>query len=264
MCPHCKRKLPFLTTFSYPGFCSRCRGWLGTTVKGERPSNTRPVNASEKVRQISEVYSIGELLSCAVSFDSSPTLRDFNANLVECVERRANGSINVFSNLVGIWSGTVRRLLVGETKLSLRMLSQLCSRLNISPHETLFNRGNKGTLKERCLTFKQKTLHINARLGSQKIHQAQVNQPQVKQVVSWDQTESEFLAVRQENPPPSLEAIARRLGRHPSTLKRRFPEQCELIISRYWEYRSNRHLPPAKVRATLVSTPPHSRKLRGG
>ncbi|MDT7542419.1 MAG: hypothetical protein QOE33_2323 [Acidobacteriota bacterium] len=155
ICPHCKKTSPFLSTFSYPGFCSICRMWLGAPMKGKRQGNKTLVNSSGKVIQISEAQSIGELLSCAVIFDSPPTLRDFTSNLVEYVERRANGSINIFSNLVGIWSGTVRRLLAGKTKLSLKILSQLCSRLNISPHEILSNRGNKEVFRERTLTLKK-------------------------------------------------------------------------------------------------------------
>jgi hypothetical protein len=250
-CPHCKSNLPFLTTLSYPGFCSKCQAWLGTTVNEGIQGKKNSVDASIKPRQISEAHSTGQLLSFAVKSDSPPSLSDLTINLGKYVEQRANGSINLFSVLVDIWSGTIRRLLVEETKLSLKMLCQLSSRLNISPHELLFNRDSKEILGDRRLTFKQNALHTSNRSEAQKTTHVYIKEARLNRIAAWDQAENALLAACKEDPPPSLKAVVQRFGRHTDTVKRYFPKQCEQIFSRYWEYRNNSHPPHAKVRTTL-------------
>jgi transcriptional regulator with XRE-family HTH domain len=170
-CPHCSRKSPFITTFSYPGFCSKCQGWLGATLKTSKQHKEDSVLSSKKTRQISEAHTVGEFLACTVNFDSTPALHDFNANLAKYVNQRANNNINLFAHLVGIWSGTVRRLILGETKLSLKMLCQLCSGLNVSPKDLLFYRGNEVMLEKRHLMLERDI-------------------PLPKHVTPWDEVES--------------------------------------------------------------------------
>src|SRR5205085_3499342 len=47
VCPNCNRKLPYITTFSYPGFCSKCRAWLGATVRNNG-HNDKLILSAEK------------------------------------------------------------------------------------------------------------------------------------------------------------------------------------------------------------------------
>lgn len=250
LCRYCNRQLPFLTTFSYPGFCSNCRTWLGTMAKGGNNYYRELASSLEKTRQISEAHSVGEFLSSAINFDSLPRLHDFMANLAQCVDQSAHDNINLFSDLVGIWSGTVRRLLAGETKLSLKMLYQLCSRLNVSSHDLLSNKGSKVVLKKRQLTL-ERDIYIKERVESQKINRIQVKQLKTGAPVSWDKVAGKLQAALKENPPPSMEYVARRMGYDPRRIKRYFPKLCKQIISQYWEYINNKHPPPAKVQKVL-------------
>jgi AraC-like DNA-binding protein len=242
VCPSCRRNLPFITTFSYPGFCSKCKAWLGASLKESNEHCEEDVASAVK-KQISAAHTIGELLSCAVNFVSAPVLHDFTANLSKYVNQRASNSINLFSDLVSIWSGTVRRLLLGETKLSLKMLCLLCSGLNVSPQDLLSNRGNDAMLEKRHLMLESDI-------------------PLPKQVTPWDEVESALCTALEETPPPSMEAVARRMGYYPPKVKRHFPEQCEQIISRYWKYVKDRHPSDSKIRkafrAALKEHPPPS------
>lgn len=242
VCPSCRRNLPFITTFSYPGFCSKCKAWLGASLKESNEHCKEDVPSSVK-KQISAAHTICELLSCAVNFGSAPVLHDFTANLSQYVNQRASNSINLFSDLVSIWSGTIRRLLLGETKLSVKMLCLLCSGLKVSPQDLLANRGNDAMLERRHLMLERDI-------------------PLPKQVTPWNEVERALCTALEETPPPSMEAVARRMGYYPPKVKRHFPKQCEQIISRYWKYVKGRHPSDKEVkkafRAALKEHPPPS------
>jgi hypothetical protein len=88
-------------------------------------------------KQISIVNLIGELLSCSPQISSPPKPQIFRENLTQHINNSARGSINLFSDLVFIWSGTIRRLLKGMTKLRLEVLCQLYLKLNALPLDLL-------------------------------------------------------------------------------------------------------------------------------
>jgi AraC-like DNA-binding protein len=115
--------------------------------------------------------------------------------------------------------------------------------LNVSPQDLLSDRGNDAMLEKRHLMLERDI-------------------PLPKQVTPWDEVESTLCTALEETPPPSMEAVARRMGYYPPKVKRHFPEQCEQIISRYWKYVKGRHPSDSEVRqafrAALKEYPPPS------
>lgn len=244
-CPHCKNQLPFLATDYYPGYCSRCRNWLGTSNTAKFKRTRETVAKAEMSQQFQIQHSVGELLSNTAAIKFSPSYQSFIANLIKLIEKSANSSINMFSNIVGIWSGTIRRLLASKSKISLENLCQICSRLNIAPLDWLAEQGNEEDLKRQHIVFGD-----SRSLGM---------------IIFWSEIEGKLKASLQEHPPPSIEATARHLGYYPTKIKRYFPELCEQIISRYKEYRKNTHPPPEKIRkafmVALKESPPPSLQI---
>lgn len=241
ICYHCKHPQPLLSTFYRPGYCSRCQRWLGNTetLKGE----PERLEVAEEKKQISIINLIGELLSCSprISLPQNPQI--FRENLIQHINNSARGNINLFSDLVFIWSGTIRRLLKGETKLRLEILCQLCIKLNVLPLDLLCKEigleicGTSTTVVER-------------------------NDSQTNISIPWDNVEAHLQAAVKETPPPSLEAVSRRIGYYPPRVKRHFSKLCTRISSRYWEYIEGKH-PPSKevrkaLRAALKEHPPPS------
>lgn len=244
-CPHCKYQLPFLATDYYPGYCSRCRKWLGTfdAAKSERTEET--VTKADLSRQFQIQHTVGELLSSTKNIKYPPSSRSFIANLIKLIEKSANGSINIFSHIVGIWSGTIRRLLASETKLSLANLCQICSRLNVTALDLLAEQGNVEDLKRRHIVLED-------------VSAFRIIRP-------WSEVEGNLKAALKEHPPPSMEATARKLAYYPPKIKRHFPDLCEQIIFRYREYqRSTRPFPETIVKAfqvALKESPPPSLQM---
>jgi transcriptional regulator with XRE-family HTH domain len=243
-CPHCDHKLPFLATSYRPGYCSKCLRWLGTLAnRGAKTLVKKSIPISDLAQELQTSHLLGELLSCTTKFSLPPVNQTFIANLTKHVTQDASRSINLFSDIVGVWSGTIRRLLAGETRLRLPVLLQLCARLNIRPLDLLADQGTEKIIGTRYLILGQDV-------------------PLQKELTLWGEVEVRLRAALQESIPPSMEAISRRMGRHPPTVKGHFPELCEQIISRYREYINGRHPPPKEVkralRAALKEDPPPS------
>lgn len=235
------RHIPYLSRDDLPGYCSRCQAWLGSADKaGSGPKATGP---SELAQQARIVYSISELLSRSHSIPSIPQPQNFIANLSYLIAKEAGHNINFFADLVGIWSGAIRRLLVWKTRLRVEVLCKLCSSLNMSPLDLLLGRGNDAIFRERHLL-----LHRDI--------------PVPNEVVPWEEIEGRLRLALVENLPPSMEAVARRMGYHPPKVKRHYPELCGRIIERYWEHQKSKRPPPEEIkralRAALKEQPPPS------
>lgn len=244
-CPLCKRQLPFLATDYYPSYCSRCGQWLGTHTTGISKQSRERVTEAELSRQCQIQHVIGELLSTSVSFVFPPSRQTFIANLFRLIEKHAKSSINEFSDMVGIWSGTVRRLLASESKLSLGNLYLIFSRLDIAPVDLLAEQGNEEYLKRRHIVVE--------------------DIPSLRKTTPWSELKSKLKATLQEYPPPSMESVARTLGYNSPKVRRHFPELCERIISRYNEYQKNSHPSSAEIRrafrTALKQLPPPSLQM---
>jgi AcrR family transcriptional regulator len=244
-CPLCKRQLPFLATDYCPGYCSGCGHWLGTHSIGTSKRPHERITKAELSRQFQIQHVIGELLSTSASFVSPPSRQTFTANLIRLIEKHAKSNINEFSDMVGMWSGTVRRLLASESKLALGNLYLICSRLGVAPTYLLAEQGNEEYLKRRHIVVE--------------------DIPSLQKTTSWSEIGVKLEAALQEYPPPSMESVARNLGCNPPKVRRHFPELCERLISRYKQYQKNRHPSPAEIRrafrTALEQFPPPSLQM---
>jgi hypothetical protein len=177
---------------------------------------------------------VGELLSRAPDISSPPTQQIFLNNLIGIIERSAGHSINLFSDLVDVWSGKVRRLLSGQTKLRIEVLCHLCSKLDIRPIDLLCE--NEGGDSSKNYDITSYTEH-----------------PPPKLMVPWEEVECGLHTALQQNPPPSMEAAGRHLGYYPPKLQRHFPSLCEQIRVRYKTYIKGTHPHPKVVKRILRS-----------
>jgi hypothetical protein len=235
VCPHCGRQLMFLSTNYCPGYCSKCLKWLGVSnVKNINKTDSKTLTSTELARQITFLDIIGELLSRAPSITSQPSRQAFLNNLAVIIERDANGSINSFSDLAGVWSGHIRNLLAGVIKLTIEALCHLCVRLNLSPVDLLCEK-NEGSCLGNFVPVPCKGK------ASRELS------------VAWEEVEDKLQDALGESPPPSLEAVGRRLGYYPARLKGNFPEVCGQITSRYKRYVRGTHPTSRLIIKTLRS-----------
>jgi hypothetical protein len=244
ICPKCMRQLSFLDSYYVPGYCSQCHAWLGAANKAYlNLKSFKGVEQTELCRQAQLALPVSELLSCSPKIKSIPTPESFIANLADAIAKKASHNINFFADLVGVWSGSIRRLLMWETKLRLEVLCQLCSRLNATPLELLLDGGNSIAFRDRHLLFERDI-------------------PVVKEASPWEEVEGMLRLALKESPPPSMEAVARQMGYHPRKVKNHYPELCQQLIDRYREHQRNKRPPQKKIisalKAALQEEPPPS------
>lgn len=238
ICPHCNQQLPVLEALSKPGYCSKCRRYLGApvTTTEYREKNKQLAPTAVLARQAAIFYGLAELLSRSQELTSKPKHQDFISTIKMYIDQEAHGSINLFADLVGIWSGTIRRMVKGTTKPSLEMLCQICSRLNISLFDLLHSTNNEYTPERINFSFSGK--------------------------IPWSEVEGKLLAALRDPSRPSLEAVSKRIGYYPAKLKRHFPALCEQITCLYVNYIKRKHQGKWEIqrafRKALKEQPPPS------
>jgi hypothetical protein len=96
-CPHCSSHLPVIANSLQLGFCSRCKGWLGS--KGEE----RPVLTTDELEWNQyKIRSIGDLIAVAPRLEYQPTLENLTRKLqliLFSFERAVNQDLTQFIKL---------------------------------------------------------------------------------------------------------------------------------------------------------------------
>lgn len=219
-CLHCDQEQRPLSASSRPGYCYQCRRWLGAPLSVSDPQVIDgPLTEAELAWQTWVIGTLGEMLAFVPQLELSPSKENFLKNLTSCMDQAAWGRISVFSSIVDIWSGTIRKLVKGEISPTLKVLLQICSRVEISLTAILSN-----TNGIRAHVLEKLRLH---RMKSR-------NKRCMK--IAWADVEKEMQEALTEYPPPSLSEITRRTGHNFARIKRNLPELSAQIIARYDEF----------------------------
>jgi transcriptional regulator with XRE-family HTH domain len=243
-CPHCSRHLPPLASGSRPGYCSRCRGWLGRLA-----CDSELITEAELKTQIWAARSIGEVLAAAPRLDGPPAKEQLIDSLKLCIDQASWGHIGAFSYMVGLWHITVRRILKGDGWPTLEALLRICSRLNIPLVDLLTGSG------EIVVPGAEGVLE------SLRAHREKLTPKRSATPMALEDVRKELEAALTELPPPSISEIARRTGHHMITIEKKFPQLYAEVVAR----RANRNVKPvpdeeaeAVLRSTLSEEPPPS------
>jgi hypothetical protein len=129
-CPHCKRESPLLTSKARPGYCYRCRGWLGAPVQ---PEATAYGDAAESHL----TKAVGELLARGATLQCAPSGAYFKENLISCIRSLAGGNQSAFSRATGVSLDALTHWLTPNTTFRLRPFLRMCSELRITPARIL-------------------------------------------------------------------------------------------------------------------------------
>jgi hypothetical protein len=96
-CPYCSSRLPMIANFLQLGFCSRCKGWLGS--QGDEKQIFK--NDELEWKQY-KIKSLGDLIAVAPQLEYQPSLENLTRKLqliLFCFERAVNQDLTRFIKL---------------------------------------------------------------------------------------------------------------------------------------------------------------------
>ena len=96
-CPYCSSRLPVIANFIQLGFCSRCKGWLGS-----QQYESQVIKTDELEWNQFKIRSIGDLIAIAPRLEYQPTLEALIRKLqliLFCFERAVNQDLTQFIRL---------------------------------------------------------------------------------------------------------------------------------------------------------------------
>jgi hypothetical protein len=91
-----------IANFLQLGFCSRCKGWLGSQADESQILKTTELEGNQY-----KIRSIGDLIVVAPKLDYKPTLDALNKKLqliLFCFERAVNQDLTHLLNWARLWS----------------------------------------------------------------------------------------------------------------------------------------------------------------
>jgi len=221
-CPHCHKKNYFLAWHSRPGFCSKCQEWLGGFPE-VKSSNQEEISKEELALEIWIVNTVGDFIASTSDLAFGLTKDKISKTLRMYVEHLTEGNIAEFARRVQVPKNTLWLWCKGNNRPTFTKLIEVCFRLEISLSNFLIGDISLEQYQEIKLLplEKQSVSRANAKpldLQEIKLH--------LEGVLSSN-----------EQPYPSLEQVARTLGRDRRTIVKHLPELCHAIAAKYLNQR---------------------------
>ncbi len=243
-CPHCRAQPLHLAPRSQPGFCARCKGWLGNTL--EASSSNRILESHEDVKwELWKAESTGKLLASAPNI-ITPTRDQVATSLRYCINKYGWGSWTRFASQFEVARGTLWQWLSAPTRPSFESVLRLTYRIGVP------------LLSFLCGSLETEEGPLTSEMGSTSI--STINSI-IETPLPHDEVKKIMLAAASSDQRQSLVTFARISGWDVSTLKRHFPDLCATILTRHADVYYKR-LNVAKglstLRAALKETPPPS------
>lgn len=212
-CPFCTRTHPPLTPHAQPGYCSFCNRWLGSRSSDETVLS--PLSPAE-LRWNQWVESeVGTLIAVAPHFSSSLSRH----NIARAIEKITNGNQLATARRLHVTQTAIWKWLGGETIPHLGVLLRICFQMGISPVAFL-----SGDIKppassggeERSLPMKERRPRPYKRFDAARVRSA-----------------LEATLQGKDEPPLSMEDLARSMGCDQTICRRYFPDLCKAVSKRY-------------------------------
>ncbi len=231
-CPHCQKENRLLAWDSRPGYCSKCRKWLGISQEN---ISSEPVQLTETEIEWQNwvTKNLGDLIASALNL-SSPPKEKIHETLSACVNIIASGNVAAFAKQIGRGRTQTHRWCIGKSLPTIDTLLDICFQLQIS-----------------LLDFLTKEVSIT---DFDNLHIPKLEEPirTVRSSYKIVNTPTEVLQTLKtaltENPPPSLTEIVKRLGyQKTSVLYYHSSDLSKAIATRYAEYQKSEKVDKLKL-----------------
>lgn len=214
-CPHCGRHFGPLDACNKPGYCSRCRCWLGQSASLQQEFGQEQCRSD----QVWTAACVGDVLASMPELEEDHLGDILRENIAALGNKVADGNHRAFSVLTGVRADNAWGWLAGRHLPRPSVLFQICHRLQIQTSELLRRNGNWNAPAE-----------IAAAGFATSARGAWRDDP--------DKMKAALLDALKEDPPPSLNEVALRLNyRTCAPLKRLDLSTCKMIVRRYRAFR---------------------------
>jgi len=183
---------------------------------------------------------IGELLAAAGALAAVPAPIGIAAALAAFTTAASGGTHQAFARTVGIHANLVHRWRTERTRPTMSMLLQMCHALDVSLVQLVTGDisalAKAGTSRSATVRPPEKT----------------PRRPPAVLDVGHLRQEMSALCSSNESPPPSGDAVARRLGCPTAALSRFCPDEWHALVARYRTYRTEQREQRAQALAADV------------
>ncbi len=224
--PDCQATLPVLASHLHSGYCSKCSRWLGVADDLSNLSWT-----TEQWRwQVWVAEMMGNLVSHNMDLTITPHLRNIPDLIAAAREQVADGSMQNLEKSLQLSRRTVNAWRSGKQIPQMESLLRLCYCCGVSLYDVFALQSgtlNLGKLKIRSLPdIPNPTRNRRHRIPMDLVY--------IRQSL-------ESALAQEEQPPPSMRTVAKRLNHSPRELREHFPELNRAICGRRKEYYKVHH-----------------------
>ena len=222
-CPHpdCQARLPVLASHFRPGYCSKCSRWLG--VAADPPNFSRTTEEWHWQTWVAEA--VGKLVAHNMDLTLRPHLENIPNLIGASREQGADDSLQKLAEKLQLSSRTLNAWKLGRQVPQMESLMRLCYFCGVLPHDLFTMQSSKLNLDR----LKIRSLPDIPNPTRNRRHRVQLDIAHLRQSL-------EAILVCEEQPPPSMRAVARRLNHSPRELREYFPELCCAISNRHKIY----------------------------
>ncbi len=223
--PGCQQTSSVLAPRSRPGHCPHCERWLGNALGIQTPEEA--LSEEEWTWQTWVVDRVGELLASAPGLPNIPTQQNIASVINSCVEQVFQGNGKAFARRMQASNSAVDGWRRQGSSPQLETLLRLCRRFGTSPLRLL---------TEGAAAVNWSNANWQASLPpveKPKRQRRPFGAASTRQVL-------EAVLASDEQPPPPMRQVARRLGKEHSFLYAHFPDLCREISARYMAYQKER------------------------
>lgn len=226
-CPHpdCQARLPVLASYFQPGYCSKCSRWLGIATDPPNFSRT----TEERHWQTWVAEAVGELIAHNMDLTLRPHLGNIPDLISASREQVADDSLRKLAEKLQLSSRTLNAWKLGRQVPQMESLMRLCYFCGVPPHDLFTLQPSKLNLDG----LKIRSLPDIPNPARNRRRRVQLDIVHLRQSL-------EAILVCEEQPPPSMRTVARRLNHSPRELREYFPELCRAISKRRSDFYKDR------------------------
>lgn len=220
-CPQigCEREIPWLSWSSLPGYCPYCHQWLGRPASAMVEVDKDALYSQEWITE-----QLGTILALAPKLESPPSRTRIHAVLQHFCQQMSHGNVNAFARKLKIHETTVLYWFNRGFIPQLELLLTLCAISGVSLKACLLD-------EMTSLRYLPES-HVPKIERTKKQHRKapeNANNQHIRHTL-------QMTLASDEEPPPSLKEVARRLKISPYYLRKYHLDLCEAISDRYWNF----------------------------